>query len=124
MDYLQQVSAYIDSTFQILMGNFYGVRFGLCLLLAICNRILTAPNRHFPWTISTNCCAISSATRVCASTVLAPRCGVEVTLGCWINSRFVGGSCNMYNNVAGSYTNWLANGSPLIILQHVAVTIF
>ena len=60
--------------------------------------LLTAPKSCLPCTMSTNCWAISSATRVCASVVEAPRWGVTVTLG-WFNSaEFLGGSCQHCSN--------------------------
>ena len=44
---------------------------------------------RFTWIKSMSCSAISLATRSCASRVDAPKCGVEITAGCWINRREV-----------------------------------
>ena len=62
------------------------------ILIIRLSRALTAPKRHVPAATSTNCCAISSATLVWASTVLAPKCGVHVTRGCFTIALDVGGS--------------------------------
>lgn len=40
---------------------------------------LMTPTKGFPCTMSTICWAISQATRRCASLVLAPRWGVQIT---------------------------------------------
>lgn len=56
--------------------------------------LLTAPKRLFPWTRSTNCSAISIATRLWASTVFAPRWGVQMTFGCWTKEKSFRGSCH------------------------------
>jgi len=55
--------------------------------------LLTAPVSAVWRVKAINCWAISTATRVCASTVLAPRWGVLVTCGCCSRAVFVGGSC-------------------------------
>jgi hypothetical protein len=44
-----------------------------------------------------NCSETSTATRTCASLVLAPRCGVATTFGCWISSKVTG-------SVGGSFS--------------------
>lgn len=55
--------------------------------------ILTTPARDFPFTMSTNCTAISSPQRLCASLVLAPRWGQLMTFSWSTKARSRGGSC-------------------------------
>lgn len=47
------------------------------------------PTAWRPSARSISCSAISRATRSWASTVEAPRCGVQTTRGCWINCQVV-----------------------------------
>lgn len=56
-------------------------------------RGLTMPASPFPVAMSTICMAISLPQRLCASRVLAPRCGQQMTLGWFTRSRSLGGSC-------------------------------
>lgn len=58
-----------------------------------CTRGLTTPTSPFPVAMSTICMAISLPQRLCASRVLAPRCGQQMTLGWSTRSRSFGGSC-------------------------------
>ena len=54
---------------------------------------LTMPASPSPVAMSTICTAISLPQRLCASRVLAPRCGQQMTLGWFTRSQSFGGSC-------------------------------
>lgn len=68
-------------------------RHGASPLLSPAHRGLTTPASPLPVAMSTICMAISFPQRLCASRVLAPRCGQQMTLGWFTSSRSLGGSC-------------------------------